>query len=64
MGRYTKSESRGHKVQDLGHGCYRLSWVVDRYYPNSRLRHPTVTTRDTDREGMERFVKRWKLDRN
>ena len=40
MSRYKASGSRGHAISEIGWGDYRLHWVVDRYYPGSRLRHP------------------------
>ena len=61
MGRYSANPSYGHRITRLCSDCYRLSWACDRYYSGSRLRHPTGTTRDTDRAGAERFAKRWKV---
>ncbi len=62
MGRYTGSNAKGHKVLDLGHGTYRLSWVIDRYYPRSRLRHPTGYSRITDEAGAKRLCKKWGVE--
>jgi hypothetical protein len=59
MSRYKSSGSYGHRVIDFGNDIYRVSWVVDRYYPTSRLRHPRGCSRDTDKAGAERFAKRW-----
>lgn len=59
MSRNARGHSYGHAIQLIGADHYRLSWVVDRYYPDSRLRHPTRTTRDTDTEGAQRFAKKW-----
>lgn len=59
MSRYGKSSSQSHSIRLIGPGHYRLSWVVDRYYAGSRLRHPTSYTRDTDLDGAKRFAKRW-----
>lgn len=61
MGRYSPSTSYGHRVSLIDTNCYRLSWVVDRYYEGSRLRHPTTTTRDTDLAGAKRFAAKWNI---
>jgi hypothetical protein len=64
MSRHNNPSSRGHRVKfvpDWG-GYYFLSWTVDRYYPGSRLRHPSSHTRETDRKGAERFAKKWKIE--
>lgn len=61
MGRYYGNTSYGHGVERIGPGHYRLSWTVDRYHKNSRLRFPTGYTKDTDLDGAIRFAKRWKL---
>ncbi len=53
--------SYGHRVRKIGPDHYRLSWVVDRKYPSSRLRHPRSHSRDTDKAGAARFAKRWGL---
>ncbi|MCC6752081.1 MAG: hypothetical protein IT371_30795 [Deltaproteobacteria bacterium] len=62
MGRFSPNPSKSHRVRRLGSDHYRISWVVDRYYRGSRLRHPTLYSRDTDLAGARRFAKRWKLD--
>ncbi len=62
MSRYSSSGSHSHRCQDLGHGDFRLSWMVDRYYSGSRLRHPRWCTRDTDATGARRFCKKWKIE--
>ena len=51
----------GHRIHYVGFGCYRLSWMHDRHYANSRLRWPRRMTRDTDRKGAERFAKKWNV---
>lgn len=56
MSRHSASGSYGHNIEDLGHGDFRLTWKVDRYYPDSRLRHPQVRSRDTDEAGARRFA--------
>lgn len=53
--------SRSHKVREISHDHYRLSWTVDRYYRDSMLRWPRTATRDTDEAGAKRFAKRWNL---
>jgi hypothetical protein len=63
VSRLRSSGSYGHAIQKLGRDCYRLSWVVDRYYPDSRLRYPRTTTRDTDLAGAVRFAERWEIAR-
>lgn len=59
MSRYGKSSAYGHRILDLGGGSFRVSWTIDRYYRNSRLRHPTGYSRVTDRDGAIRFAKKW-----
>lgn len=59
MGRYSPNNSYGHRIIRIEAGCYRLSWVNDRYYAGSRQRFPTTTHRDTDLEGAQRFAKKW-----
>lgn len=61
MSRYSSSGSYGHKIQNLGHGDYRLFWMVDRYYTGTRGRFPRRCQRDTDLKGAQRFAKRWKV---
>lgn len=61
MSRYSSSGSYGQQIRRMCHDCYRLSWVVDRYYAGSRLRFPTVYSRDTDHAGAVRFAKKWGL---
>ena len=58
MGRYSPGRSYGHKCLPLGDTAYSISWAIDRYYPDSRLRHPTRYTRFTDKAGAERFCKK------
>lgn len=59
MSRFHQSSSYSHKIRRLDYECYRLSWVVDRYYEGSRQRFPTAYTRDTDEGGARRFAKKW-----
>ena len=58
MSRHRSSGAKGFRIQRIGHDHYRLSWVVDRYYEWSRLRHPTGYKRDTDEAGARRFAKK------
>jgi hypothetical protein len=58
MGRHSPNHAYRFKIQRLCDDCYRLFWTVDRYYPKSRLRWPTVTSRDTDEAGAKRFAKK------
>lgn len=59
MGRFSKSKSYGHSAVEFGAGVFQIGWTVDRYYKNSRLRHPIGFRVSTDKEGAERFAKRW-----
>lgn len=59
MSRHRPSGSKGHYIRRYGPDDFRLCWSVDRYYRDSRLRHPTACHRDTDRKGAERFARRW-----
>ena len=61
MGRYTPEHSYGHRIQLDPWGGYTISWTVDRYYRDSRQRHPRRYRRETDRAGAERFAKRWNV---
>lgn len=60
MSRHNSSGSYGHSCRDIGDRCYAISWVVDKHYAGSRLRHPQRTERITNRVGAERFCKKWK----
>lgn len=46
----------------IAYDHFRLSWTVDFYYPDSRLRHPRSFSRDTDERGAKRFAHRWGLE--
>lgn len=59
MSRHHTTSSQSHHIRKIGYDHFRLSWVVDRYYPSSRLRHPTSYSRDTDAAGAKRFATRW-----
>lgn len=60
MSRHRAAGSYGHHIAKIV-DFYRLSWTVDRYYPDSRLRFPRRCRRDTDLAGAKRFAKRWDL---
>jgi len=62
MGRFSKSTSYGHRIRIICGDIYRLSWTVDRYYSGSRLRHPRISERDTDKAGADRFAKKWNIN--
>lgn len=54
-----RSGATGHRIHRVGPDHYRLSWVIDRKYEGSRLRHPTTYRRDTDEAGAQRFAAKW-----
>lgn len=59
MSRHRSSGSTGHSIENLHHpDDWRLSWVVDFYYPGTRLRFPRRFYRDTDEAGARRFAKK------
>jgi hypothetical protein len=59
MSRHRSSGSYGHRIKYFKEwDFYRLSWTVDRYYADSRLRYPRGCSRDTDEAGARRFAKR------
>jgi hypothetical protein len=62
VSRHRSSGAKGFAIKHLGGDDYRLSWVVDRYYPTSRLRHPRGCHRDTDEAGARRFAKKHGLE--
>ena len=59
MGRYSKHYSYSHRIKEVEFDCYKISWVIDFYYANSRLRYPRVFSRITDSKGAKRFRKKW-----
>ncbi len=61
MSRHRPGSGYGHRVQYIGWECWRLSWMWDRYYRDSRLRFPQVITRETDEAGAMRFAEKWGL---
>lgn len=50
-----------HEIKYIGPGHYRLSWTFDTKVKGSRLRFPRTITRETDKDGAERFAKKWGL---
>lgn len=63
MSRYSAGRSYNHRcTADEYRGDYLISWVVDYYYPSSRLRYPRGFRRWTDRKGAERFCKKWGIN--
>lgn len=53
------SESTGHKIEEIGAGRYRLSWVVPRWLDGGGRLPPLRYSRETDRSGAERFSRKW-----
>lgn len=65
MGRYDSNNSYGFKCSYIKSpwGNYlSISWVVDRYYASSRLRHPRTYSRETDEKGARQFCKKHGLE--
>lgn len=58
MGRYSSSSAYGFRCVYITDGAFRISWTVDFYYADSRLRYPRVFSRITDSKGAERFCKK------
>lgn len=61
MTRSSSKKSYRHRVKQIAHDHWRVSWVVDFHYRDSRLRHPRIYSRDTDERGAKRFAKKWGL---
>jgi hypothetical protein len=59
MGRFSANRSYGHSICRMGSNWYRLSWAYDRYFKNSRLRHPQGQSCFTDLAGAKRFAEKW-----
>jgi hypothetical protein len=59
MGRHRSSGSNGQRCRKIEHDLYEISWVVDFYYPTSRLRFPRTFRRHTDEKGARKFCKKW-----
>lgn len=64
MSRHSSSSAYDFRCHTVGgfSGCYRISWVVDFYYPTSRLRFPRRMKRDTDEAGARKFCKKHGID--
>ena len=63
MTRYHTQRSYNHDCEiDFDFGGYWLTWTVDYYYADSRLRYPRQFRRDTDEAGARRFCKRWGIE--
>jgi hypothetical protein len=50
-----------HRIVRIAADHFRLYWSYDKHYPNSRLRHPRLISRDTDLAGAQRFAKKWNV---
>ncbi len=55
------SGSYGFRCRYAGDGDWVVSWVVDFYYSDSRLRFPRRFTRITDEAGMIKFANKHSL---
>jgi hypothetical protein len=62
MGRHSPGHSYSHNIVHLGEDEYEISWTVDFYYRDSRLRFPRRVRRLTNEKGALRFCKKWKLE--
>ena len=58
MGRYSKSNAYSFNIKKIDIETYILSWIVDYYYSNSRLRFPRRFSRVTNRRGAIKFSKK------
>jgi len=61
MSRHSTGSSYSHTIRKLCSEEYEISWVVDFYYKDSRLRFPRRMGRVTDEAGARRFCKKWSL---
>jgi len=61
VSRYNSSGATDFGYRRLGCGDYEISWVIDFYYPDSRLRFPRTIRRITDVKGAKRFCKKHNL---
>ena len=61
MSRHRPSGSYGHYIRRIESDWFRIGWRVDRYYSDSRLRHPIMFNREVDEAGAKRFSARWKI---
>ena len=55
MSRFNSSGAAQFDYHYLGEDYYAISWTVDYYYPDSRLRFPRRISRITDEAGVRRF---------
>ena len=63
MRMHSNSGAYGFKCRKIDFsGIYRMVWVVDYYYADSRLRFPRPFSRDTDQRGAERFCKKHNIN--
>ncbi len=65
MGRYDSNNSYGFRCRYMKtpwDNYYIVSWVVDRYYSDSRLRFPRRCSRETDEAGAIRFCKKHEIN--
>lgn len=61
MSRYSREHSYGYTMKRLSgwmRGDFEISWVVDFYYPSSRLRFPRRFRRITDERGAKKFCEK------
>ncbi|WP_448043738.1 hypothetical protein [Bradyrhizobium liaoningense] len=56
------AKSYGHRVREIAHDHFRVSWTVDFHYADSRLRHPRRFARDIDEKGAKRFARKRKVE--
>ena len=61
MSRHNNRGSYNHRIKKEREDEYVISWVTDRYYAGSRLRHPLGHRRDTNKKGALRFAKKWNI---
>lgn len=57
--RPASKRSGGESCLPTGYGHYRISWVMDYYYADTRYRTPRVFHRITDEKGARRFCRKW-----
>lgn len=62
MSRFGPQKAYSFRLRRMGRDHYRMSWTIDKYYPESTLRFPKVYERDTDTDGAARFAKRHRLE--
>ena len=62
MSRYESNSSYGHFCKKLSEYDFIIGWTYDRYFPNDRLRHPTIIKRATNFLNAKRFCEKWHID--